>query len=51
MAATAYDGITTAVTQPLADALTVVIAIAGLIAVLYIGWSVSKMLLRFVRGI
>lgn len=49
-ATTAYDGITTAVTQPLTDALTVIVAIAGLMAVLYVGWKVSKMLLTFVRG-
>ena len=49
-AATVWDGITTAVTQPLTDALTVIVAIAGLMAVLFIGWRVSKMLLAFVRG-
>ncbi len=49
-ATTAYDGITTAVTQPLTDALTVIVAIAGLLAVLFVGWRVSKMLLSFVRG-
>jgi hypothetical protein len=30
--------------------LTVIVAIAGLMAVLFIGWRVSKMLLAFVRG-
>ena len=50
VAATVWDGITTAVTQPLTDALTVIVAIAGLMAVLFIGWRVSKMLLAFVRG-
>ena len=49
-AATVYDGITTAVTQPLLDAMTVIVAIGGLLAVLFVGWLVSKMLLAFVRG-
>ncbi len=49
-ATTVYDGITTAVTQPLVDAGTVIVSIAGLAAVLVIVYKVAKMLLGFVRS-
>ena len=49
-AATVWDGIVSSVTQPLLDAGTVIVSLAGGLAVLFVGWRVAKMLLSFVRG-
>ena len=48
--ATVYDGITAAVGQPLLDAATVIVAVAGLAVAMVIVYKVSKMLIGFVRS-